>query len=197
MKMMNGFALALLLAVNLTGCSKQHPKQMTEEEFLKQYGNVRLLPDDISKVIDDRNRRNGIEDKTDYSQAFLTDLTEGSTSLMIVKQLDAGKAETARKMLLTKVKLVVGFLPVYQKSAKIDAKTLADAKGFAKDVLDYLIAHKDELDPRFIDLQGALVGLAQLLGDDPEQRNRLSGLMDELSKKKPEAKPAQAGNPAD
>src|SRR5579859_6047668 len=106
MKIVNRFVLVLLVAVSFTGCSTQQPKQMTEEEVLKQYGDVRLLPDDISKMIDDRNRRNGIEDKTDYSQAFLTDLTEGSTSLMIVKQLDAGKAETAKKMLLMKVNLV-------------------------------------------------------------------------------------------
>jgi hypothetical protein len=168
---------------------------MTEEEFLKQYGNVPLLPNDISNMIDDRNRGRGIEDKTDYSQAFLTDLTEGSTSLMIVKQLDGGNVVIARRMLLTNIKLVVGFLPVYQKRAKIDAKTLTDAKVFAKDVIDYLIAHEDELDPRFPDLQGALVGLVQIFSDDPEQTQRLSRLMDELSKKKQKADAAHAGNP--
>jgi hypothetical protein len=194
MKMMNRIALALLLAIAFTGCSKQQPKQMTEEEFLNRYGNVPLLPDDMVRMIDDRNRERGTEDKTDNSQAFLTDLTEGSTSLMIVKQLDGGNVVTARNMLLTRIKLVVSFLPVYQKRTKIDAKTLADAKTFARDVLDYLIAHKDELDPRFLDLQWALAGLAQLFDDDPVQSQRLLGLVDELAKKKKEAKPAHAGD---
>jgi hypothetical protein len=62
--------------------------------------------------------------------------------------------------------------------------TSTASKVFARDVLDYLIVHKDKLDPRYPDLRGALVGLAQLLADDPEQVRRLEELMASLAEKK-------------
>jgi len=121
----------LLLCMIAAGCVTHNPRSMSEEEILERYGDVPIIPDGMAWMIDDMNRERGIEDNADYAQAFQSDLTQGRVALMTVKQIDKGDIATARRMLLTSVNLNVGFLPVYQKRAEIEAKTLADAKIFA------------------------------------------------------------------
>lgn len=122
------------------------------------------------------------EDETNYAQAFQTTLTEAKLNLLALEQIDKGDIAKARWMLLLQINLNLGFLPVYQEGAHLAPSAIEDAQDFAKDALDYLTTHQEDLDLRSPAVSIAVNAIEQLLTDDPEQVKRVQTLAESLSR---------------
>jgi hypothetical protein len=168
---------ALLCAV---GCSKPAPRPLTEKEFLDRYGNVPMTPEGMDSIIDDRNRREGRKDTSDYGEAHRRAVSDAGIHLQMLQALDRGDTNMAKKMLLTTLNVDTGFLPEFQKRGKISEKRLQEASAFARGYLDYLAAHTNVIVVPRLDYNMAFLGLADLL-KDPADLQRLQQLLESLN----------------
>jgi hypothetical protein len=171
------------------GCSKPAPHQLTEKEFLDRYGNAPMTAEGMVSIIDDRNRREGQKDTTDYVHAHRTTVTEAAMHLRMLQALDRGDTNLAKLMLLSTLNVDTGFLPEFQKRGKIPEKQLEEATVFARNYLDYLAAHTNLIVPR-LDYYMALDGLTDLLKDTADLQ-RLNQLLESLNW--PASQPATNG----
>jgi hypothetical protein len=173
--------LALIVVVLFLGCGRQEPRRMGEKEFLERYHDVPMTPEGISKMIDDRNKIEGRKDTTDYSFEYSRSTSDGTITLLILRALDQGDVARAKQMLISRLNAGVGFLPEYGKSAKLTSEQVNDARKFAKDYLDYLASHTNEISPKRLDFQMGFLGLAQLLQDEPQELAQLKSVVQAMS----------------
>jgi len=162
------------------GCSKPAPSPPREKEFLDRYGNVPMTAEGIDSIIDDRNRREGRTDTSDYVEAHRRAVTEAAIHLKMLQALDRGDTNMAKKMLLTTLNVDTGFLPEFQKRGKISEKQLDEANVFARNYLDYLASHTNIIVVPRVDYNMAFEGLTDLL-KDPADLKRLQQLLESLN----------------
>jgi hypothetical protein len=172
--------LAISAALVLSGCSTRNPNSLSEQEFLQRYHDTSLTPEGITSIIDDRNRRAGKKDTTDYAQAYAANVTDGMTRLRILEALDRGDTAKAKRLLTTTMNIDAGFLPVFGARAQISQEQRDQAGRFAKGYLDYLIGHTNEIQVGRIDFGNCFIGLGQLLRDSPTELRRLTNLIQSL-----------------
>jgi hypothetical protein len=149
-------------------------------DFLARYGSVPLTAGGITAIIEDRNRREGQEDHTNYEQAHEAALSEATTNLEMLRALDRGETELVRKMLFTLLNVDVGFLPQYRQRSTLSAEQITSAEDLARDYLSYLEQTTNHFSVLRLDFQMALHGLADLL-EDREDLERLVRLLRRLT----------------
>jgi len=118
---------------------------------------------------DTRCRRDAI----DYPQAFLDDLAEAKTCMQVIRRLDEGKVEDARWKLLRVAILNTSFISDYDDFGKISKRDVREAQAFARELLDYLNKHRDELCPDMPDLENCLLAISGFLGEESHAEVRL------------------------
>jgi hypothetical protein len=175
------FALvAVLVCLFCGGCAKEDPVKASEEELVQRYKDVVLTPEGVASIIDDRNKREGRNDRTDYAQAFADNVTDGMTQLRVLEALDHGDVAKAKQVLITAINIDTGFLPVFRARAGISEAQRAEAEKFARNYLDYLIAHTNEVQVGGGDFAGCFAALGSLLEGSPDDQARLTNLVHSL-----------------
>ncbi len=152
--------------------------------------NVPMTAEGMVSIIDDRNRREGRKDTSNYAQAHLAMVTAAAIHLQMLQALDRGDTNMAKRMLLSTLNVDTGFLPECQKRGKISEKQLEEASVFARNYLDYLVAHTNVIVVPRVDFNMALYGLADLLKDRADLE-RLNKLLESLNW--PASKPSTKG----
>lgn len=188
--------LVILVTILLIGCATRKPEQASDQEFLQRYRDVPLTPEGMTAIIDDRNKRAGKKDTTDYAQAYDANATDGMTRLRILEALDKGDIPKAKRLLMTTMNVDAGFLPVFGAKAKISKEEQAQATKFARGYLDYLASHTNEIPAGRLDFTGCFIGLGQLLEDSPEDVTRLTNLIQRLNWPHGPKDPAEPSGPA-
>ncbi|MEI8288312.1 MAG: hypothetical protein WCH99_02475 [Verrucomicrobiota bacterium] len=182
-----------MAALAPSGCSTREPDHLSEQEFLRRYHDVPLTPEGVTSIIDDRNKRAGKEDNTDYAQAFDGNVSQGMVNLRVLEMLDRGDTAKAKRMLITSMNIDAGFLPVFGARAKLSKEQQEDAAKFARRYLDYLVAHTNEIHVGRPDFGGCFIGLAHVLQDSPDDLNRLTNMIQRLNW--PQARKGTAAQP--
>lgn len=185
--------MVVLAALAPSGCSTREPDRLSEQEFLRRYHDVPITPEGVTSIIDDRNKRAGIKDTTDYAQAFTGNVTDGMVKLRVLEALDRGDTARAKRMLVTAMNIDTGFLPVFGARAQLSKEQQDDAAKFAKGYLNYLVAHTNEIHVGRPDFGGCFIGLAHVLQDSPDDLNRLTNLIQSLNW--PQARKGTAAQP--
>lgn len=139
-----------------------------------------MTAEGMASIIDDRSRREGRKDTSDYVEAQLRAVTDAAIHLKMLQALDHGDTNMAKKMLLTTLNVDIRFLPEFQKRGKISEKQLEEANVLARNYLDYLAAHTNVLVVPRVDYNMAFGGLAELL-KDPADLKRLQQLLESLN----------------
>jgi|GEM_PF-2744625 len=111
-------------------------------------------------------------------------------SLAALHSLDSTNVVQARKILLLPVFLDLDFWASADDYAKANAteEQKTELLSLAHKTLDYLLKHKEEIDPRFPDVKAGVRGLEKIL-TQPEDIRKLQGLADyflQVEKKMPE-----------
>jgi len=124
--------------------------------------------------------------KPNYQQATESDLVQADLSLGVLKQLDAGHVDRARK---------IAMIPVYSgmDSARFDSihglvsltpQEKEEWTKVARETLDYILRHTDECDSRDLTVQAGMRGLRYFL-TEPDDVRRLNELAARLETHKP------------
>jgi hypothetical protein len=172
--------VVILAALVPSGCSTRALDHLSEQEFLQRYHDAPLTPEGMTSIIDDRNKRTGKKDTTDYAQAYAANVTDGMTRLRILEALDRGDIARGKRLLITTMNIDAGFLPVFGARTRIPEEQREQATKFAKGYLDYLIGHTNEIQVGRIDFGGCFIGLGQLLQGSPADLIRLTNLIQSL-----------------
>jgi len=173
--------LAISAALVLSGCSSRKPDSLSEQEFMQRHHDTPLTSEGITSIIDDRNKRLGKTDTTDYAQVYAANVTDGMINLRILEALDRGDVAKAKRLLMTTMNIDAGFLPVFGARARIPQEQRDEAVKFSKGYLDYLIGHTNEIPVGRIDYGSCFIGLGQLLQDSPSDLSRLTNLVQSLN----------------
>ena len=126
--------------------------------------------------------------KPNYQQATESDLVQAHVSLGVLKQLDAGHVDRARKMAMIPVYSGMEF--AWFCSTKGIVSLTPDEKQewtkVARETLDYMLRHTDECDSRDLTVQAGLRGLRYFLTepDDVRRINELSEQLAQIEKKR-------------
>jgi hypothetical protein len=126
--------------------------------------------------------------KPNYQQANESDAVQAHLSLDLLKQLDAGHVDRARK---------IAMIPVYlgMDSARFNSihglvsltpEEKQEWVKVARETLDYMLRHTDELDSRDLTVQWSIRGLRYFLTepDDVRRIDELSERLAEMEKKR-------------
>lgn len=113
--------------------------------------------------------------KEDYQQAYEMDLVDGKVMLTTLRALDAGDVQKARRIGITDLHITLSALADYGVRAHPTAEQQQEAVTLARGVLDYMLAHREEIDPRLPSVRIGIRGLQQIL-TQPEDVRRLTEL---------------------
>jgi hypothetical protein len=129
--------------------------------------------------------------KDNYQQALDSDLSEITFSLAALHSLDTTNTVTTRRIILVPVftGLDLWSLQKIFEKANATPEQKKELISLARETLNYLLQHKEDLDPRYLDLQAGVRGLKRIL-TDPDDVNKLQELSDyfaQVQKKVPES----------
>ena len=118
--------------------------------------------------------------KENYQQAYETDLTYGRVMMRVLRTLDTGDIRKARRLGMTSMHVTLYSLSDYAAQAHPTAEQRQEVLSFARDVLDFMLAHREEFDPRLPSVRTGLRGLQRILTESEDVR-RLTELSDYLA----------------
>jgi hypothetical protein len=118
--------------------------------------------------------------KENYQQAYEASLVEGRVMMTVLQSLDTGDVRKTRKLGMLSLHLTLSFLPHYAAETNPTAEQRQEELALARGVLDYMLVHRDELDPRLGSVRMGIRGLQKIL-THPEDVQRLTELSDYLA----------------
>jgi hypothetical protein len=115
--------------------------------------------------------------KENYQQAIDSDLGQATTAMLTLKTLDSGDVAKARRMAMVPVFLNLDGTRYYtvKGMTRLTPAQKKEWTKLARQVLDYVCAHRDEWDPRLLDFQAGMRGLRYFL-TQPDEVQRLDDL---------------------
>ena len=114
-------------------------------------------------------------------QAFDSEFSEARLFLMTLQSLDSGDLARTRKLTLFAVCEDIASLPDYSARIGMTRWQQPQLVSLARGTLDYLLAHRQEIDGRLESVQGCLRGLKKIL-TQPDDIRRLAELSDYFEK---------------
>lgn len=118
--------------------------------------------------------------KENYQQAYESSLVDGAVMMTTLRTLDTGDIRKTRQIAMTSLHVTLSFLPTYAAQAHPTAEQRQEELALARGVLDYMLAHREEFDPRLPSVMMGVRGLKKIL-TQPEDVRRLTELSDYLS----------------
>jgi hypothetical protein len=118
--------------------------------------------------------------KENYQQAYEASLADGGVMLTTLRTLDTGDIRKTRQVAMTSLHVTLSFLPTFAAQAHPTAEQKQGELALARGVLDYMISHREEFDPRLPSVRMGVRGLQRIL-TQPEDVQRLRELSDYLA----------------
>ncbi len=97
-----------------------------------------------------------------------------------LRTLDTGDISKTRRVAMTSLHVTLSFLPTYAARAHPTAEQKQEEVALARGVLEYMLVHREECDPRLPSVRMGLRGLQKLL-TQPDDVRRLTELSDYLA----------------
>jgi hypothetical protein len=110
-------------------------------------------------------------------EAYNRDLVDGTWTIISLQDLDAGDTNRLRQNEMMRLGTEVDGLSFFDARAHPTPEEKQSAIGLAREVLDYLYAHRKDMDPRQPSLQATMHSLSKIL-KDPEDVKRLQKLLE-------------------
>jgi hypothetical protein len=118
--------------------------------------------------------------KDNYQQAHEAGLAEGRAMMTTLRALDTGDIRKTRKIVMTSLHVTLSFLSTYAAQAHPNPEQKQEEVALGRDVLDYMLLHREELDPRLPSVRMGVRGLQKILTQAGDVR-RLMELSDYLA----------------
>ena len=118
--------------------------------------------------------------KESYQQAYEQNLTDGSVTMMTLRALDTGDVQKTRRMAMTSLHVTLGGLADFAAQAHPTPEQKQETVKLAKEVLDYMVAHREDYDPRLPSVRVGMRALQKIL-TEPDDVLRLTELTDYLN----------------
>jgi hypothetical protein len=118
--------------------------------------------------------------KESYQQAYECWLTDGSVTMMTLHKLDSGDVKTAKKMMMTQLFVTLDGLPDFSAQAHPTNEQKQDEIKLARDILDYMLKHREDFDPRLPTVRVGVRAMRKIL-TEPDDLRRLTELSDYLA----------------
>ncbi len=116
-------------------------------------------------------------------QAFESDLSEATAFLATLQTLDSGDVAKARHIAMIPVCVDMAALPDYAAKSHLTEEQRQEWITAARETLDYLLAHRQEIDGRLPSVQMCVRGLRKIL-TKPAEVQRLTELSDYFGRQK-------------
>jgi hypothetical protein len=117
-----------------------------------------------------------------YQQIYEQSLADGQVTMMTLHALDTGDIRKTRQVAITSLHVTLSWLPELAFQAKPTEEQKREEIVLAQDVLDYMLQHKDEFDPRLPSVRVGVRGLQKIL-IEPDDVRRCKELSDYLAVK--------------
>jgi len=117
-----------------------------------------------------------------YQQIYEQSLADGQVTMMTLHALDTGDIRKTRQVAITSLHATLSWLPELAFQAKPTEEQKREEIVLAQDVLDYMLQHKDEFDPRLPSVRVGMRGLQKIL-IEPDDVRRCKELSDYLAVK--------------
>lgn len=130
--------------------------------------------------------------KENYQQAYEESLAEGRVMMNTLRALDTGDITKSKHIAVTSLHVTLSFLPIFAAKSHPTAEQKQEELALARDVLDYMLAHREEFDPRLLSVREGVRGLQKIF-TQPEDVRRLKELSDYLTEA--EKKMSETTNP--
>jgi len=101
-----------------------------------------------------------------------------------LQALDTGDTTKARKVAMTGLQMTLDELSDLDAHSYPTLEQKQDEVRLAREILDYMLAHRDDFDPRLPSVQAGMRGLQKTL-TEPDDVQRLTELSDYLETHKP------------
>jgi hypothetical protein len=114
--------------------------------------------------------------KENYQQAYESSLADGRVTMTTLRALDNGDIRTARQVAMTSLHVTLSLLPSIAAKAHPAPEEKQEELALARDVLNYMVAHREDFDPRLPSVKAGMRGLREILiaPDDARQVRELS-----------------------
>jgi hypothetical protein len=161
MKKLSCITVLVFCVILFSSCKKTTP--IISEPSDEELKNTALTPEGISGFIEQRSKSRGLEDDTNYKQAFDSNFSDVYVSMRVLKSLESGDVKKAKQMLQTTMFLDLSFMPVFAKKFKLSPDQKIETEALAKEILNYCCENKNELNPQLPTTKWGLQSLAQTL----------------------------------
>lgn len=118
--------------------------------------------------------------KEGYQQAYELWLSDGSVTMMTLHALDSGDIPKTKRMMSTQLLVTLDGLRDFAAQAHPTPQQKQDEIKLARDVLDYMLKHPDDFDPRLPSVRVGVLGLRRIL-TEPDDVRQLTELSDYLA----------------
>ena len=122
-----------------------------------------------------------------YQQAYEDALVDGQVMMLTLRTLDSGDIRKTRHVGITGVHVTLWNLTSVTTQAKPTPEQKQEEIALARDVLDYMLEHRDEFYPRLGSVRMGVRALQKILTQEDDVR-RLTELVDYLAEVEKELK---------
>jgi hypothetical protein len=113
--------------------------------------------------------------KENYQQAYEQYLADGSVTMMTLRALDTGDIQKTRRVAMTSLHVTLDALADFAAQAHPTTAQKQETVKLAREVLDYMLVHREDYDPRLPSVRVGVRSLQKIL-TEPDDVRRLTEL---------------------
>ena len=118
--------------------------------------------------------------KENYQQAYEQYLTDGSVTMTTLRALDTGDIQKTRRVAMTSLHVTLDALADFAAQAHPTPEQKQETVKLARAVLDYMLVHREDYDPRLPSVRVGVHSLQKIL-TEPDDVRRITELSDYLA----------------
>ena len=123
--------------------------------------------------------------KENVQQAYEASLTDGQVMMATLRTLESGDVRKAKQIVMTSLEVTLSSLGSLAGQAHPTPEQKQEEIAFARDVLEYMLAHREEINPRLPSVRAGVRGLQKMLtqAEDIPRVSELSEYLAAVEKK--------------
>jgi len=118
--------------------------------------------------------------KENYQQAYEQYLCDGDVTMTTLRALDTGDIPRTKRVMMCSMHMTLDGLAFLGPQSHPTPEQKQEEIKLAREVLNYMLAHRDDFDPRLLSVKFGLRGMRKIL-TEPEDVRRLTKLTDYLA----------------
>jgi hypothetical protein len=129
--------------------------------------------------------RTQMQSKADWQQPYYSYIGDGQATMDILRALDEGDIHKVRYAEMMRLLVGLGALASMDEHSQSDPLEKQDEVKLASDTLDYMLAHRDEFDPRLPNVKAGVRAMQEILtrSDDVRRLKELTDHYAEVEKR--------------